>query len=383
MLRGLSNANLSVFVGRFPGENRRSPFLFGNSHGMERGRAMVSIRCAARAAVVGVMVLLAAGAVQAIIIDTVPVGNPGNAADTRYETPGYGAVNYEYRIGKYEVTASQYTAFLNALGGVDTYSLYNPWMSYGNEGCGITRNGGGTVGDPYTYSVAADFANRPANNVSFWNACRFANWLSNNQPTGAQGPGTTETGAYTLNGYNGVDGRTIQRNPGATWAVPSEDEWYKAAYYKGGSTNAGYWDYPTSSDTAPGQDMNDASGNNANYSTAPYTMPIDNGKYTTLVGEFQNSPSPYGTFDQGGNVWEWDEAVVSVSYRGLRGGAFNYGGSIMHASYRGVSYYTNQYSYSGGFRVSGVPEPATMGLLALGGLGMLMRRRVAPRTDRP
>jgi hypothetical protein len=30
-----------------------------------------------------------------------------------------------------------------------------------------------------------------------------------------------------------------------------------------------------------------------------------------------------------------------------------------------------------------VPEPATLSLLALGGVAMLMRRRVAPRTDRP
>ena len=56
--------------------------------------------------------------------------------------------------------------------------------------------------------------------------------------------------------------------------------------------------------------MADASGNNANYYTAPVPTPSIRGKYTTVVGEFQNSDSPYGTFDQGGNVWEWNEAVV-------------------------------------------------------------------------
>ena len=50
---------------------------------------------------------------QATIIDTVPVGNPNNAADTRYETPGYGSVAYAYNVGKYEVTAAQYADFLN------------------------------------------------------------------------------------------------------------------------------------------------------------------------------------------------------------------------------------------------------------------------------
>ena len=159
--------------------------------------------------------------------------------------------------------------------------------------------------------------------------------------------------------------------------MTSEDEWYKAAYYKGGGTNAGYWDYPTSSDTAPGRDMADASGNNANYYGTPY--PIDSGKDTTVAGEFQNSDSPYGTFDQGGNVWEWNEAIIIGSYRGLRGGSFNYYDDFLHAASRGHYGYPAGGDFAVGFRVSEVPEPATMSLLALGGLGMLMRRRAAGR----
>ena len=118
-------------------------------------------------------------------------------------------------------------------------------------GSGITRSGGGT-GQLHLHAWTPTSPNRPVNYVSFWDACRFANWLHNGQPTGAQGAGTTETGAYTLDGYNGIDGRTIQRNAGWKWAVTSEDEWYKAAYYKGGSTNAGYWDYPTQQRHGPG-----------------------------------------------------------------------------------------------------------------------------------
>jgi len=343
---------------------------------------MISVRGVARAAVVAAaVVMLATGAVQAAItIETVTVGNPGNAADTT----GYGQVNYAYNIGKYEVTAGQYTAFLNAVAKADPYRLYNPIMSNTYFGSGITQSVGGPAGNPYTYSVASDFANRPVNCVSFWDACRFANWLHNGQPTGAQGAGTTERGAYTLDGYKGEDGRTIQRNADAKWAVTSEDEWYKAAYYKGGGANAGYWDYPTSSDTAPGQDMADASGNNANYYTAPGAYPIDSGKFTTVAGEFQNSDSPYGTFDQGGNVWEWNETKAALdsthAYRGVRGGScYHYlydgdQGVTLHAAYRSDINPALENSYHG-FRVSEVPEPATMSLLALGGMGMLMRRR--------
>ncbi len=305
-------------------------------------------------------------------LETVHVGDPGNVADTT----GYGSVEYTYKIGKYEVTAAQYTEFLNAVAGVDIYALYNSGMSNTSYGSGIVRNGDGTLVNPYTYIVSNEFSNRPINHVSFWNACRFCNWLHNGQPTGAQDLGTTETGAYTLNGYTGSDGRTIQRTALATWVIPTEDEWYKAAYYKGGGIDTGYWDYPTSSDSEPGYDLTDASGNNANYNEL--------GKYTTAVGEFQASGSPYGTFDQGGNVWEWNEAVVLVdsdySTRGLRGGLW-YGPSLnLHASVRDYSYPSGEsvdFPYLG-FRVVMVPEPSTIILsivAALCSAAFLAKRR--------
>jgi formylglycine-generating enzyme required for sulfatase activity len=39
------------------------------------------------------------------------------------------------------------------------------------------------------------------------------------------------------------------------------------------------------------------------------------------VGSFPNAASHYGTFDQGGNAWEWIEATVFDTQRMLRGGA--------------------------------------------------------------
>jgi len=231
--------------------------------------------------------------------------------------------------------------------------------------------------------VATDFINRPVNYVSYWDSCRFANWLHNGQPTGLQTALTTEDGAYTISGYNDWDGHTIQRKAGWKWAITSEDEWYKAAYYKGGSASAGYWDYPTSSDSAPGQDMADTSGNNANYYTAPYAYPIDSGKYTTVAGEFQNSDSPYGTFDQGGNVWEWNEAIVfqdaNYACRGLRGGSFGSDVDYLQASYRIILYGPSYEDYGVGFRVSAVvPEPSSIMALAGGLVSLLgLRRRKA------
>lgn len=321
--------------------------------------------------------------VVAMNVETVPVNDIGNQGELSGEGAGgdgpnriCGAVDYRYAIGKYEVTAGQYTEFLNKVARTDTYGLYNTDMDTANNqyGCNIKRSG--SPGS-YSYSVASDWANRPVNLVSFWDACRFANWLHNGQPNGSQESGTTETGTYTLNGYDGYDGRIIQRSADWKWAVASEDEWYKAAYYKGGSTNAGYWKYPTSSDLAPGQDMADVSGNNANYYTSPNAYPIDSPYYTTMAGEFQNSDSSYGTFDQGGNVWEWNDSIIDqidmYTYRGLRGGSFALTGGLQASiRYDGPPPFE---AYDVGFRVVEIPEPTTIAIMALGVMGMLGRQR--------
>jgi len=276
-----------------------------------------------------------------IEMEWVTVGDPGNEADDT----GYGSVADVYQIGKYEVTAGQYTEFLNAVAATDTYGLYNPEMST-SYGCGIAQS---DPPAPYSYSVDPSYANRPVNYVSLWDAYRFVNWLNNGQPTGSQDATTTEDGVYTVNGYNGDDGSWITRNPGAEVWLPSEDEWYKAAYYKRGGTNAGYWDYATQTDDLPTSELppgTDPLHGSANWYQGSY---VDSTYYTTEVGAytFKPSNSAYGTFDQCGNVWEMLETTQGF----LRGGSYGSVASWIHAGYR-LHHVPTVESGTHGFRVA-------------------------------
>jgi len=333
--------------------------------------------------------MMAAGAAKAqITIPTVTVGDPGNANDST----GYGAVSDIYNIGTYEVTLSQYTAFLNAVAATDTYNLYNTNMASDLNIAGITRSGSS---GSYTYAVtgpsgtnppgADSPGNRPVTYVSWFDAARFANWLANEQPTGPQGNGTTENGAYSLFGATSGVGFTknaINPNTGltTTWWIPSENEWYKAAYYDPGPSGPvdDYWLYPTRSDSIPGNAIG-AGANQANYDEGDFAVTVSSSysgsqNYLTDGGAFSGSGSYYGTFDQGGNVMEWNDAVIGSS-RVLRGGAWSFDDSILISSFRTYIAPTSE-NNGVGFRVASVPEPSTAVLVLLGGgTYLLMRRR--------
>jgi formylglycine-generating enzyme len=319
----------------------------------------------------------------AIIYETVPVrdaGNTGILSGAGAGIYGYGpnrvcgAVDYEYRIGTYEVTAGQYTVFLNAIARQDRYGAYISAMGDPKWGCGITRSGGGTTESPYTYAVATAYIDRPVTHVSFSNAARFANWMHHDQPTGVEDLTTTEDGAYFVNGARTLEPMmAITRKAGAAWAIPTEDEWFKAAYYNAATQT--YYQFPTRSNDEPGSVLADPAGNNANYEADYTRYPIDAPYYTTVVGEFQNSLSPYGTYDQGGNVSEWNEAIVTTTTRGIRGGTFYDNDSVyLRGVYRESNEPTSAYEFYG-FRLVQLPEPATAGLMVAGLVVLTLRKR--------
>lgn len=322
-----------------------------------------------------VSVLACPGALCAraqLTIETVTVGNPGNPGEAQFDGT-FGRVDYVYQIGRYEVTAGQYASFLSAVAADDPHGLYSPLMWTHEHGCKIERNGspGG-----YTYSVAPDLADRPVNFVSFGDAIRFANWLHNGQPSGAQDLSTTEDGSYFLNGMTADwELEALVREPDATWVVPSEDEWYKAAYHANDGATGNYFNYPMSVDFGISNDLSDPDpGGHVTYYTHPDDFTIGAPYYRTEIGAHENSASPYGTFDQGGNVMEWNEAIPLFDGRGLRGGAYLFGSDLLGAWSRPIEYHSSDQFGDVGFRAGRIGAPACPGDLdgdAAVGLGDL------------
>lgn len=302
---------------------------------------------------------LASTATAMVGIDTVYVGDIGNSADA--SGTSYGAVDYGYYIGTYEVTNNQYASFLNAVASSDPHELYaTGWMGVGSHG-GIARSG---QSGSYSYQVVAGMGNKPVTYVSFWDAARFTNWLTS---------GDTEQGVYTLNGVTNPVNTSITRN-GQAWAaggvaVASEDEWYKAAYYQpasAGGDSTSYWDYPNA--------KNSLSTADAHFNSV---SPLKD------VGTYTHAPSYYGTFDQAGNAREITDTIrynsLHSGQRVMLGGGHVDGAIVNKNSYPS---YTNPDmsnsspnmggNYVLGFRVTSlapIPEPssfaAIFGCLAL------------------
>ena len=313
---------------------------------------------------------------RAVTIDWVRIGNPGNPAALStncldFDSANCGSVSYSYFISKYEVTNAQYAEFLNAKAASDQLGLYNAGdLVLGLNG-GITQSG---VSGSYTYTVKPGFENKPVTFVSFYDALRFANWLNN-----GKGDADTETGAYTLEGGTAdpSNGPTVTRNPGATVFLPGENEWYKAAYYSPGGI---YFDYPAGVDAETTCALPGATPNTANCGSVQGAV--------TDVGAYTGSASPYGTFDQGGNVDEWNEERETrmdhsgyiFHLSGSRGGEWSRSAGELAASFPGFLGISGLGYDQTGFRVASLvpePGPGLLGMTAVLSLAASRRRRAS------
>jgi formylglycine-generating enzyme required for sulfatase activity len=283
------------------------------------------------------------------------IGNAGNAADTT----GYGSVGYNYRIGTYEVSVNQINAAsANGLIGVTAGS--QNWNSTGDG---------------------------PAFGISWLQAAAFVNYLNTSKGHQAAYNLSNSGGAITMalwqSGQSGYDPSNPFRNSLSTYFLPSENEWYKAAYYdpNKNSRSGGYWLYPTGSDSAPNPVLSSTIAG-----TAIYNQPWGP-NLTNAASVYQSGgPSPYGATGMGGNVWEILESSPSGAntdpndLRVERGGAWTSSASYLQSASRatGLDIYNSDGYGVAGFRVASViPEPSTYALfgLGLGGILLAVRRK--------
>ena len=341
---------------------------------------------------------------QFVIVD-----DPGNAADP---STGSGAVSEPFLIGKNDITVQQWCVFLNSVKVIagnkrDPRCLYHPEMFVAEDSFSsiIAVD---TVRKPdesydqnddehvtFYLPVLADptcffFSSRalfPITKISLDDAKRYCNWLQNGHPyltkLDQETLAVTETGAYDFT--NGKKGELME---GAICFLPTYDQWYKVAYYKGGSLNVGYWKYPLQADVLPApialpterdRGCENQFGKNifdswkmpqeglwqgANVATTPNTVFDFNQKefytrevpYLTPVGFFKDSSSYYGACDMGGNVRQWIDLSNKTGSKAMAlGGSWNETSTELLSSHN-IPRAENFFNVSGseyiGFRVA-------------------------------
>jgi hypothetical protein len=271
-------------------------------------------------------------------IDFVNIGNAGNAADTT----SYGAVPYEYRASIYEISQDAITK--------------------------ATASGMANV------TAGAWTGNQPAATIQWYEAAAFVNFLNTNSGKTAAYDLTFSNSQWSMALWSSeqawtAGGTNLYRNKDAFYFLPSENEWYKAAYYNAAGSN--YFLYPTGSDTAPTAVASGTDAGSAVYNGVA-SVPA--------IVDSAGGLSPYGTMGQGGNVFEWNESAFDGANsspsgtRAVRGGGWGSTEVGLRSSFR--VHYDPTFVYDDiGFRVASVPEPSTYALLLMTGAGWLLWRR--------
>lgn len=286
-------------------------------------------------------------------IDFVTVGNAGNANDAgagggSFHTP-YGGVGYTYRISTYAISQRDIAnAAASGLANV---------------------------------TAGAHTGLKPAADISWYEAAAFVNWMNTSKGHQAAydltfdsewSMNTWSAGDQATTGVNG--GTNPYRHKDAIYVLPSEDEWYKAAYHQNDGVTANYWDYASGGNTIPTPVSSGTVSGTAVYDQTFLTGPAD----ITLAGGL----GPYGTVGQNGNVWEWNESAsdgvndMATEIRVIRGGAWDNTGAVLSSS-TGRGFNTPSTEFLNiGFRVASIPEPSSILMLLLGGwMLMYLRHR--------
>ncbi|MFM9996187.1 MAG: SUMF1/EgtB/PvdO family nonheme iron enzyme [Phycisphaerales bacterium] len=314
------------------------------------------------------------------------IGAPGNAAYPLKSPPGYvsvqgrGRVDYEYRIGKYEVTTAQWMEFVN------TYTvLGGQWQFFADP----VR--WGAVPDPAYSGPGIKYKLNPSltnagmvgvYGISWRESAMFANWLHNEK---ASGTWAIENGAYDTSTFttnpNGTFNDQLTHNPGAKYWIPTFDEHIKAAHYdpnRYGPGQGGYWMFSHGSDEpAIGGPPGIGQANTG------FILPAF-GNYYIPLGSYPETQSPWGLLDTAGASSEhtefWWFPNGPYVERGARGSSTGGGADPSDRIYW-VNANSPQFGYSGiGLRIAAaIPSPGSLALLAMSWtLFGIRKRRRAP-----
>jgi formylglycine-generating enzyme required for sulfatase activity len=338
-------------------------------------------------------------------IDFVRITHPGNAPWMGNGQPGddaigRGGVDYEYFIGRYEVTTGQWTEFFNAAFDRPSNDRL-PWLVpptfWGAQGTTPNTPGG------QRWSVPAGNEMMPVGNISWRMAAMYCNWLHNDKATNRE---AFLSGAYDVStfGPNGRGGFADQptRSPSAQYFIPSRDEWLKAAHYdpnRHGPDQGGWWEFSNSTDEwipggPPGAHVNLGPGGpgpnpdgplaQANYGWDPYTFPGYGSPFEVPLGAYPDVQSPWGLLDVAGATSEWIEEISFGAIEGPRfrylegsywGGAPGYG--LADSVYFGYGALPPYFApFDSGFRIASVvPGPTCAVVLVPGCVFALNRQR--------
>jgi sulfatase modifying factor 1 len=310
---------------------------------------------------------------------------PGNGTEGD-RAIGRGTVNYEYRIGRFEVTTAQWVEFFNAA--YDRADAPLPHLLPPGF-WGATPTTPNTPGGR-RWTVPAGNDMRPVGDISWRMAAMYCNWLHNDKNTDRS---AFMNGAYDVSTFSYADigfNDQLTRHPDARYWIPTWDEWLKAAHY---DPVAAQWRvFPNGTDTPlvygpPGVLVNgQPTQANAGWISAEYP---GHSPFAVPLGAYANVQSPWGLFDVAGGTREWTEDTLYVSgiwpaFRRFDGSAWGASApSLTDQIHNAGGDFPSLSTFDLGFRIaSSVPSP---GFSALG-IGLLVawsrrqRREASPRS---
>lgn len=246
-----------------------------------------------------------------------------------------------WEISAYEVTNTEYAAFLNSVASdADPLGLYSPLHEQHFWG-GIVRTKSGAGS---SYAVKLGYEDLPATFVSWHDAARYANWLHFGRPvTGRSEPGTTEgteaLGAYDTRGF--AAGRSSARNAQARYFIPTCGEWLYAGFFDPATRSLTRY---VGGNSLPPAGAPGTSTRTANYYATGWALAFP---HLAPVTEYAGNKSALGTFNQAGNVMEW----VETDGRMVLGGSLFLPADTLSLDYRDLEHPAKKLS-SFGFRLA-------------------------------